>query len=99
MDTWLRISGIAISLAGTLLLAWRGKRLPDALENAHYMFESNFRVLKDLIDGRPQQMPYAVGAQTFVEEFKPHAKLLFILALILLFGGNVLIAISWYVGH
>jgi hypothetical protein len=99
MDTWLRIAGIAVSLVGTLLLAWRGKRLLDALENAHYLFEANFRVLKDFMEGSPQRLPYSVGAQTFVDEFKPYSKFLFVLALVLLFGGNALVALSWYVGR
>jgi len=37
---------------------------------AHYLFEANFRILKDFMDGKPQQIPYTVGAQVFVEDFK-----------------------------
>jgi hypothetical protein len=98
METWLRIVGVIASLIGTLLLAWRGKRLLDALENAHYLFETNFQVLKDFMDGKQQQIPYTIGAPTFVEEFRPYSKLLFVLALFLLFAGNALVAFYWYVG-
>jgi hypothetical protein len=97
MSTVLRIIGIFSSLMGTLLLAWRAKHLIDSLEKAHYIAESNFRVIKDFIDKKPQEFPYTIGSNVFVDDFKPLGKFLFFLGFLLLIIGNFLIGLSWYV--
>lgn len=97
MSTYLRIAGIVISTIGTLLLAWRGTRLLDALEKASWMYESNFRSILARLNGEPQRIPYSIGSNALLDEVKPLSKFLLWLGFALIIIGNALVGLSWYI--
>jgi len=96
MEVWLRIFGIGLSLIGTILLAWRAKTILDALRDAHYIAEANFRVIKDYMDKQPQTIPFTIGSNVFIDSVKPLSNFLLFFGFFLLFAGNFLVGLSWY---
>lgn len=97
MEIWLRVAGIALSTTGALLLAWRAKKLIEGINDVQMIAEMNFLVIKDRLDGVPQQYPFTIGSDTFSNSFKPLSKILFLGGVTAILMGNLLVAASWCV--
>lgn len=98
MEFWLRISGICFSVLGTILLAWRAKKLMDTIHDIQMYNDASFRALLDHINGRPSLFQVVIGTEALKEGFAIAAKIMFGAGVASIIAGNVLVAISLWVG-
>lgn len=97
MVSWLRIGGIGLNALGALILAWRVKGILDTMTLAHQAYDSNTRIIMDLLSGQPQTLPITVGMDKQVVKQQKRGAWHLVAGFVCIAVGNMLIGVSWYI--
>lgn len=96
MEVWLRTIGIALNVAGAMLLAWRVKGLLSILVSAQEANDLNFRLVIDILHGTPQSVPIVVGMGEQAVRREKTSIWLLVAGFICIAVGNALVGLSTF---
>lgn len=94
----LKLLGPLLSGAGSLLLAWRVKKILDALVLAQLAAETNFQSLAAFLDNQTKDLKIVGGLDSHVERSQRHGIFLLVIGFLLIAAGGFVSAYAIWVG-
>ena len=95
----LRVVGPILTATGSLVLAWRGKRLIDSLLLAQTAADVNILSITGFLANRLQHLPVVTGTDEHVQRSQKLGAWLFALGFLLIAAGALVNAYAALTGH
>jgi hypothetical protein len=95
----LKVVGSSLTAAGSLVLAWRGKKLFDSLLLAQSAADVNILAMSGFLANRLQHLPILTGTDEHVQRSQKLGAWLFVFGFSLIAAGALVNAYAAWTGH